>query len=81
MTIEPLYTTLPAKEKTDVTKSWVLMVYGIGVPDQYILQSGGWSSDNIMKSVYRNVIDAEAVKQNKKIINNTLFGNLIPLTK
>ena len=31
----------------------------IGVPDQYIMQRGGWSSDNVMKSVYRNVIDLE----------------------
>ncbi len=39
----------------------------IGVPDQYILQRGGWSSDNVMKTVYRNTIDLETARQNKKI--------------
>ena len=32
-----------------------------------ILKRGGWISDNVMKSVYRNAIDSETVKQNKKI--------------
>lgn len=39
----------------------------IGIPDQYILQRGGWSSDSVMKTVYRNTIDLETVRQNKKI--------------
>lgn len=43
------------------------IMHAIGVPDQYIMQRGGWQSDNIMKSVYRNVIDVESVKQNKKV--------------
>ena len=43
------------------------IMHAIGVPDQYILQRGGWATDNVMKTVYRNVIDLETVKQNKKI--------------
>ena len=43
------------------------IMHAIGVPDQYILQRGGWVSDNIMKSVYRNTIDLETVRQTKKI--------------
>lgn len=43
------------------------IMHAIGVPDQYILQRGGWASDNIMKTVYRNAIDSETVRQNKKI--------------
>ena len=43
------------------------IMHAIGVPDQYILQRGGWSSDNVMKSVYRNAIDIETVRQTKKI--------------
>ncbi len=46
------------------------IMHAIGVPDQYILQRGGWASDNIMKTVYRNVIDLESAKQNKKIIKH-----------
>ncbi|MDO4328722.1 MAG: site-specific integrase [Lachnospiraceae bacterium] len=46
------------------------IMHAIGVPDQYIMQRGGWASDNVMKSVYRNVIDLESRKQNKKIIGH-----------
>ena len=46
------------------------IMHAIGVPDQYILQRGGWASDNIMKSVYRNVIDMEAAKQNRQILKH-----------
>ncbi len=43
------------------------IMHAIGIPDQYILQRGGWSSDNVMKSVYRNTIDLEKIRQTKKI--------------
>lgn len=43
------------------------IMHAIGVPDQYILQRGGWASDNVMKTVYRNAIDIETVRQTKKI--------------
>lgn len=32
-------------------------LHAIGVPDQYIMERFGWSSDGILKSVYRNVLD------------------------
>ena len=43
------------------------IMHAIGVPDQYILQRGGWTDSGVMREVYRNVIDMEAAKQNKKI--------------
>ena len=46
------------------------ILHAIGVPDQYIMQRGGWASDHVMKSVYRNVIDVEAARQNKKIMEH-----------
>lgn len=46
------------------------IMHAIGVPDQYIMQRGGWQSDNIMKSVYRNVINTESARQNEKIIKH-----------
>ena len=42
-------------------------MHAIGVPDQYILQRGGWSTDGVMKTVYRNAIANESVKQNDLI--------------
>lgn len=43
------------------------ILHAIGVPDQYIMARGGWSSDYVMKRVYRNVIGDEAAKQARKI--------------
>lgn len=48
------------------------IMHAIGVPDQYIMQRGGWSSDSVMRSVYRNVIDLESAKQNRRIVQH--FG-------
>lgn len=50
------------------------IMHAIGVPDQYIIQRGGWQSDNVMKRVYRNSIDIETVRQTQKI--NEHFTNL-----
>lgn len=44
------------------------ILHAIGVPDQYIMQRGGWVSDHVMKTVYRNVIDEESERQNQKIM-------------
>ena len=43
------------------------IMHAIGIPDQYIMQRGGWSTDSVMKRVYRNVIDIESSRQNRKI--------------
>lgn len=50
------------------------IMHAIGIPDQYIMERGGWSGDHVMKNVYRNVIDIERTKQNKKI--NQYFEEL-----
>ena len=51
------------------------IMHAIGVPDQYIMERGGWSSDHVMKRVYRNVIRDEKTKQTEKI--NSHFSELI----
>lgn len=51
------------------------IMHAIGVPDQYILQRGGWSSDNVMKTVYRNAIGTETIRQNNKI--NEYFEKIV----
>ena len=33
------------------------IMHALGVPDQYIMERGGWSSDVTLKSVYRNVLE------------------------
>ena len=51
------------------------IMHAIGIPDQYIMERGGWSSDHVMKRVYRNVIGAEKMRQTKII--NSHFEELI----
>lgn len=38
------------------------ILHAIGIPDQYIIQRGGWSTDNVMKSIYRGAITEETKK-------------------
>ncbi|MDY4923586.1 site-specific integrase, partial [Frisingicoccus sp.] len=65
-----IYSRLPHFRFHDLRHYAASIMHAIGVPDQYILQRGGWSSDNVMKTVYRNVIDLESTKQNKKILKH-----------
>lgn len=47
------------------------MQHAIGVPDAYILQRGGWSSDQVMKTVYRHALADEQLRQTQ-MINDAL---------
>ena len=38
------------------------IVHGIGVPDVYIMQRGGWSSDATLKNIYRGAMDGYSKK-------------------
>lgn len=42
------------------------MLHAIGVPDVYIMQKGGWSSDGTLKKIYRGVMDDYKDKFDKK---------------
>lgn len=33
------------------------ILHAIGIPDQYIMERGGWKNDKILKSVYRNILE------------------------
>lgn len=43
------------------------IMHAIGARDQYIMARGGWKTDGVMKSVYRNVIDIEEARQTRLI--------------
>ena len=49
------------------------IMHTIGIPDQYIMQRGGWSSDNVLKAVYRNTMDDYTKKFSDQI--NNYFEN------
>lgn len=46
------------------------IMHAIGVPDAYIKQRGGWSSDYVMKRVYIEAMEEEKKKQSEKIFNH-----------
>ena len=50
------------------------ILHALNVPDLYIRQRGGWSTDAVMKSIYINEIDEEKRKQLDKI--NAHFSSL-----
>lgn len=33
------------------------IMHALGIPDQYIMQRGGWSSDKVLKEIYRGTMD------------------------
>lgn len=51
------------------------IMHAIGVPDQYIMERGGWSSDVTLKSVYRNVLDDK--RSEFANVSNLYMSNLI----
>lgn len=46
------------------------IMHAIGIPDQYIMQRGGWATDNVMKTVYRGTIDDQQKKMTQKILEH-----------
>jgi len=51
----------------DLRHYYASFQHAIDVPDAYIMQSGGWKSDSILKSVYRNTLDDERRRNDEKI--------------
>lgn len=44
--------------------------HALGVPDVYIMQAGGWKTDNVMKSVYRHALSDQEKKMNDIVIRH-----------
>jgi len=51
------------------------IMHAIGVPDQYIMERGGWSSDSVLKSIYRNTLDDQKKKNTDK--TNAYMSSLL----
>ena len=50
------------------------IMHAIGVPDQYIMQRGGWSSDHTLKAIYRGTIGEYTQKYNTMTLQH--FDNM-----
>lgn len=57
----------------------VSSMHASGIPDSYIMQRGGWSSDYVMKNVYRHTLEdqnAEMIRRaNEHFTRNLSSGN------
>lgn len=51
------------------------ILHALGVPDKYIMQRGGWTSDYTMKRVYRHAMEQKAKKFTKKA--NNYFSKIL----
>lgn len=49
--------------------------HALGIPDAYIMQRGGWSSDGVLKSVYRHVMNDRQENMNR--IANQHFESIM----
>lgn len=43
--------------------------HALGIPDAYIMQSGGWGNDSVLKEVYRHALPDVQKQMNSKAIN------------
>lgn len=50
------------------------IMHAIGVPDQYIMERGGWSSDLVLKQIYRGTITD--YRKHYTDMTNSYFSNL-----
>lgn len=55
------------------------IMHAIGIPDQYIMERGGWKSDRILKDVYRNILEEEQKKFTERI--NDHFTEMVVKTE
>ena len=53
----------------DLRHYYASVTHAIGIPDEYIMQTGGWKTDYVMKRVYRNALADETKRQSEKILN------------
>lgn len=44
--------------------------HALGIPDAYILKTGGWKTDNVMKSVYRHALKDREDEMKDKILSH-----------
>lgn len=51
------------------------VMLALGIPDKYAMERGGWSSPNIMKSVYQHTFSTE--RENADRIVDKFFENLV----
>ena len=65
---------LPKFRFHDLRHYGASVMHSLGVPDVYIMQRGGWSTDHVMKRIYINALSDESKRQTDKV--NEHFASL-----
>lgn len=65
---------LPKFRFHDLRHYGASVMHSLGVPDVYIMQRGGWSTDHVMKRIYINALSDESKRQTDKV--NAHFATL-----
>ena len=60
----------------DLRHYYASFQHAINIPDQYIMESGGWRSDYILKSVYLNTLD-DVKKENDDLVNSFINDHFV----
>ena len=53
----------------DLRHYYASVSHALGVPDKYIMQYGGWSSDGVLKNVYQHVLSERAEGEGAKVVD------------
>ena len=63
---------LPRFRFHDLRGFYASYAHSMGIPDAVIMESGGWKSDYVMKSVYRRALEDDKTKYQKQIASQLL---------
>lgn len=68
------YSGLPHFRFHDLRHYSASVMHAMNIPDVYIMQRGGWTTDNVMKTVYRHTLEDKETEMNQKA--NNYFSSL-----
>ena len=60
---------IPRFRLHDLRAYYVSYAHSLGIPDVYIMKNGGWKTDYVMKSVYREALRDKTDEMQKKIVD------------
>jgi integrase len=58
---------IPAFPLHRIRHYYASSAHAMGIPDSYIMASGGWKTDHVMKSVYRHAMSDRTVEMQKQV--------------
>lgn len=53
----------------DLRHYYASIAHALGVPDAYIMKTGGWKTDNVMKRVYREAMSDRMRSESEKVLD------------